>query len=178
MPRYFAFLRAINVGKRMVRMETLRGLFGELGFAGVETFINSGNVIFQCRSAKAAALETRIAGHLEASLGYPVATFLRSAAEMAAVHAYRPFPEEAIRAAGACCAGFLARPLETAQEDALLGLATDIDAFHLHGRELYWLCRKTQSQSTISNALLERKLKTCLTFRNLTTVAKLAEKYL
>jgi uncharacterized protein (DUF1697 family) len=178
MPRYFAFLRAINVGKRLVRMETLRSLFEDLGFAEVETFINSGNVIFQSKGARPAALETRIAEHLESSLGYPVATFLRSAAELAAVNAYRPFAGEAIRTAGACCTGFLAQPLQAPQCEALLGLQTDIDTFHLNGRELYWLCRKKQSESTISNALLERKLKTSLTFRNLTTVAKLAEKYL
>jgi uncharacterized protein (DUF1697 family) len=178
MPRYFAFLRAINVGKRVVRMETLRGLFEGLGFTGVETFINSGNVIFQCKATRPAALETRIAGHLESNLGYPVATFLRSAEELAAVNAYRPFAGEDIRTAGACCVGFLAGSLEIPQQDALLGLQTDIDTFHLHGREVYWLCRKKQSESTISNALLERKLKTSLTFRNLTTVAKLAGKYL
>jgi uncharacterized protein (DUF1697 family) len=178
MPRYFAFLRAINVGKRFVRMETLRSLFEDLGFADVETFINSGNVIFQCKTARPAALEARIAGHLESSLGYPVATFLRSAAELAAVSAYRPFAEDAVRTAGACCAGFLAQPLEAPHQEALLGLQTEIDTFHLNGRELYWLCRKKQSESTVSGALLERKLKTSLTFRNLTTVARLAEKYL
>ena len=178
MPRYFAFLRAINVDKRMVRMDALRDLFAGLGFSEVETFINSGNVIFRCPSRKPAALEARIAGHLESELGYPVATFLRSDAELAAIHAYRPFAEEEIRAAGACCAGFLAQPLGAAQQEALAGLQTDIDFFHSSGRELYWLCRKTQSQSGITNGLLERKLKTSLTFRNLTTVSKLAAKYL
>lgn len=178
MPRYFAFLRAINVGGHVVRMEALRGHFGDLGFSRVETFINSGNVIFQCRSGKPGVLETRIAAHLEASLGYPVATFLRSDEQLAAVRDYRPFPESELQAAAAFCVGFLARPLEPAQQEALMNLQTGIDAFHVNGTELYWLCRKKQSESKISNAVLERKLKTSLTFRNLTTVSKLAGKYL
>ncbi len=178
MPRYFAFLRAINVGGHMVRMEALRGHFTDLGFLRVETFINSGNVIFECRSGKTETLETRIAGHLQSQLGFPVATFLRSDAELAAVRAYSPFAAEDMAGAGACCVGFLARPLEPAQRDLLLGLATDVDNFHTEGRELYWLCRKKQSESRISNGLLERKLKTSLTFRNRTSVTKLAAKYL
>lgn len=177
MPRYFAFLRAINVGGHVVRMEVLRGLFTGLGLSGVETFINSGNVIFQSKSAKAGDLEGRIARHLEANLGYPVPTFLRNNAELAAVSAYQPFEEAAVLAAGACCVGFLSQPLEAPQREALMNLETDFDTFHLHGRELYWLCRKRQSESKITNAFLERKLKASLTFRNLTTVAKLAARY-
>ncbi len=46
MPRYVAFLRAVNVGGRIVKMDELRRLFAGAGFADVETFIASGNVIF------------------------------------------------------------------------------------------------------------------------------------
>ena len=46
MPRLFAFLRAINVGGRTIKMERLRREFEVFGFPGVETFIASGNVIF------------------------------------------------------------------------------------------------------------------------------------
>ena len=49
MPRLVAFLRAINVGGHTVTMAHLRGLFEDLGFTNVETFIASGNVIFGSR---------------------------------------------------------------------------------------------------------------------------------
>ena len=45
--RHIAFLRAINVGGHTVTMDRLRRLFGEMGFRGVETFIASGNVVFE-----------------------------------------------------------------------------------------------------------------------------------
>ncbi|SPE35214.1 conserved hypothetical protein [Candidatus Sulfopaludibacter sp. SbA3] len=178
MPRFFAFLRAINVGGHVVKMEALRDLFTGLGFSAVETFIASGNVIFQCKSGKAGDLEKRIAGHLETNLGYPVATFLRNDKELGAITVYQPFAEEAVRTAGAFCVGFLAEPMGSPQREALMNLQTDIDTFHVHGREIYWLCRKRQHESTISNAFLDRKLKVPFTFRNTTTVAKLAAKYL
>ena len=50
MPRFIAFLRAINVGGHNVKMEELRVLFESLGFTNVETFIASGNVIFEADS--------------------------------------------------------------------------------------------------------------------------------
>ncbi len=41
----------------------------------------------------------------------------------------------------------------------LMGLKTDIDDFHVHGREIYWLCLKKQSGSTFSNSVLEKNLR-------------------
>lgn len=177
MPRYFAFLRAINVGKRLVRMETLRELFTGLGFSLVETFINSGNVIFETRSVKTADLEKRIAKHLETNLGYAVPTFLRTDTELAAISVCQPFDPALARKAATLCVGFLAEGLTAAQHDSLMALQTSDDFFHVQDREIYWLSLKKQSESVISNAVLERKLKVPFTFRNLTTVGKLLERY-
>jgi uncharacterized protein (DUF1697 family) len=47
MNKHIAFLRAINVGGHTVKMDTLRQLFESLGFTNVETFLASGNVIFE-----------------------------------------------------------------------------------------------------------------------------------
>src|SRR4030095_12804333 len=82
MPRYVAFLRAINVGGHIVKMDQLRKLFTQLGFTDVETFIASGNVLFTSPSKSGAALEAKIEKHLKAALGYEVATFVRTATEV------------------------------------------------------------------------------------------------
>ena len=52
MTRYIAFLRAINVGGHTVKMAELKRLFEALGFTNVETFIASGNVIFDSSAKK------------------------------------------------------------------------------------------------------------------------------
>ena len=57
MIRYIAFLRAINVGGRVVTMSRLRDVFVGLGFRGVDTFIASGNVVFESRVTDTAALD-------------------------------------------------------------------------------------------------------------------------
>jgi uncharacterized protein (DUF1697 family) len=178
MPRYIAFLRAINVGGHTVKMDSLRRLFEALGFASVATFIASGNVIFEAPARSAAALEKKIEARLHESLGYEVATFLRTPAEVSAIAAYRPFPAAEIEAPGHYLyVGFLAAAPSAEARKRLAALRTAIDEFHVHEREFYWLCRTRSSESTISGALLERTLGLPATMRNSTTIRKLAAKY-
>ena len=157
-------------------MARLRGLFEELGVTNVETFIASGNVIFQSRS-KADVLQRKIEARLRASLGYDVATFIRTDADVAAIAGYTPFAASEIDAAAAFNVGFLAAPLGTEARKSLMALRTEIDDLHVHGREVYWLCRRRQSESTFSYAVLEKTLKVRATFRGMNTIARLAAKY-
>jgi len=177
MPKFIAFLRAINVGGHNVKMDALRSLFEELGFTNVETFIASGNVIFDSKSKNTKALEKKIENHLKESLGYEVATFIRTPDEVAAVAGCKPFSDSALQSAGALNVAFLSDPLNEDAAKALMKFKTDIDDFHENGREVYWLCRVKQSESTFSNALFEKTLKVKATFRGINTVTKLAAKY-
>jgi uncharacterized protein (DUF1697 family) len=178
MPGYIAFLRAINVGGHTVKMDALRRLFGALGFANVETFIASGNVIFTAPAGDARALEKQIAGHLQAALGYEVATFIRTPAELAAIAAYRPFPAAELEAEGSTLfIGFTAAPPLDDAVQRLLALRTPVDDFHVHEREIYWLRRSRLGDSAFSGAVLEKTLGLPATLRNANTVRKMAAKY-
>jgi uncharacterized protein (DUF1697 family) len=59
----------------------------------------------------------------------------------------------------------------------VLALTTEIDDFRVHGREIYWLCQKKQSESTFSNTVLEKTVGRRSTLRGANTVRKMAEKY-
>ncbi len=177
MNRYIAFLRAINVGGHTVKMDQLRQLFTELGFQQVETFIASGNVIFEAAGTDETAISEAIAAHLQAALGYEVATFLRTPAELARVAAHQAFPQPAMEAAAALNIAFLARPPDEPARERLMALRSEIDDFAIHGREVYWLCKLRQSDSTFSNAALEKALKMKSTLRGASTIGKMAAKY-
>jgi uncharacterized protein (DUF1697 family) len=177
MPRFIAFLRAINVGGHTVRMDRLRQLFESLGFSKVETFIASGNVVFEARSANAQSLERKIEKRLLEALGYEVATFIRTDAELAAIASYVPFRQSELDAAAALNIGFLADPLDDQSKRKLMALRTDVDDFHAHEREIYWLCRSKQGESTISNNVLQKALGRRATFRGVNTIRKMAAKY-
>jgi uncharacterized protein (DUF1697 family) len=177
MPRLIAFLRAINVGGHIVPMARLKQEFEAVGVTEIETFIASGNVIFNARATDRAALTRRIEARLRAALGYEVATFIRTGTEVASVAGYRPFTPAQIEHAGAFCVGFLDQPLDAAGARALMAFKTDIDDFHTQGREVYWLCRTRQGESTFTNVNMERALKVRATFRGINTVTRLAAKY-
>jgi uncharacterized protein (DUF1697 family) len=177
MPKLVAFLRAINVGGHTVSMDTLRREFEAIGLKDVETFIASGNVVFTAPPGRATALERKIEKRLHDSLGYEVRTFIRTEAEVAAIAGYKPFEEAQIRSAQAVNVAFLGHPLEPAAVKLLMAMRTPIDDFHVNGREMYWLCRKKQSESTFSNARFEKALGGRATFRGVKTIVKLAAKY-
>jgi len=177
MSRNVAFLRAINVGGHVVRMDALRGHFEAMAFGGVETFIASGNVIFETAERSAVKLEAKIEKALEAALGYEVATFLRTPAELAAIAAHAPFPADRLATARALNVAFLKAPLGAAAVQALLSLRTEVDDFHVHGREIWWLCEARQSESKFTNVRFEKSVGVKATFRGIGTVRKLAAKY-
>jgi uncharacterized protein (DUF1697 family) len=177
MTRYVALLRAINVGGHTVKMDVLRKHFARMGFANIETFIASGNVIFDAADDEPAALEERIARELEKSLGYAVATFLRTSAELSAIVRHRPFEPGVIDPdQHALYIGFLARNPGADTARKIVALRTPVDEFHVHRRELYWGCRGRFSDSVVSGSALERTIAMPMTMRNVTTVRKLAAK--
>src|SRR5690349_20856788 len=112
MTRYMAFLRAINVGGHTVKMDVLRALFESMGFSNVETFIASGNVIFESKLKGDRALEEKIEKKLKEALGYEVATFVRTDAEIAAIVAYKSFKKSQLDAAPTLNVGFLSEPFD------------------------------------------------------------------
>jgi uncharacterized protein (DUF1697 family) len=175
MTRYVAFLRAVNVGGHTVKKEVLMELFQALGYSGVQTFLASGNVIFKTGAEERRALERAIEEQLKEALGYAVTTFVRSDAEIAAVAQYRPFRDELLQTAQALNVLFLTDPLDEKAMQALMLLTSEMDEFYVAGREIYWLCRKLQSDSKFSNALFERKVKAKTTIRGLNTLIRLAE---
>jgi len=179
MQRYIAFLRGINLGKRRLPMSRLKDLFEELGFAEVETFIASGNVLFSTKVTAASALEARIARHLEASLGYAVDTFVRTTDEVAKVGGAKVFPEDD-REAIIIHVGFLqsALPRETARKPA--AVRTETDEFRVIGCEYYWLYRGIRTSDSKVWTLPEVKalrLPTA-TMRNMTSIRKLIAKHI
>jgi uncharacterized protein (DUF1697 family) len=178
MSRYIAFLRAINVGgHHLVKMDFLRRLFESLGFANVETFIASGNVVFETTAKNTQVLEREIEHRLREALGYEVVTFIRTDSELAVVASYKPFSQSELEGAAALNIAFLGDVLDEKSSQRLMMLRTDIDDFHIHGREIYWLCRQKQSGSKISNAVLEKAIGRKSTLRGANTIQKMAAKY-
>ena len=175
MTRFIAFLRAINVGGHVVKMDTLRGQFESMGFSDVTTFIASGNVIFNSASRSSNALERKIEVQLHKALGYAVDTFIRTSQEVVDIASYKPFAETDLNAEGVLLyVGFMADALSSEALAKLMAFRSAVDDFHVHNREVYWLCRIRSSDSEFSLARFEKVLGVRATFRNITTVRRIA----
>lgn len=93
MPTHIALLRAVNVGGTgKLPMTDLRTMCENLGFSGVRTYIQSGNVVFDSR-AGAAGVKANLETALAKKLGKPCAVFVRSLAEMQKVERENPYPK-------------------------------------------------------------------------------------
>jgi uncharacterized protein (DUF1697 family) len=84
---WLAFLRAVNVGKRQMKMAELKALCEELGYGNVKTLLASGNVRFECGHDPKAELEAAI----EKRWGFLSEAVMRSGAQIEAMIASEPF---------------------------------------------------------------------------------------
>lgn len=89
MQTYISLLRGINVsGQKKIRMDELKALYQSLGYSGVQTFIQSGNVIFDADgSMHGERIEATIAKHY----GFKVSVLLRTANELSKIIENNPF---------------------------------------------------------------------------------------
>ncbi len=173
MARHIAFLRAINVGGHIVKMDALRRHCEGCGLSHVETFIASGNVIFDSRAA-AESLEKKIESALHKALGYEVAAFIRSAGELSDIVAIAEAKRGDARNA---YVGFMKALPPPADQKKAAALTAGGERVMFKGREVYWFTPAGFSDSKFSAAALERITRSPATFRNITTVTKLAQKY-
>jgi uncharacterized protein (DUF1697 family) len=166
------------VGGRTVRMDRLRGIFEEMGFAGVTTFIASGNVIFESAAGDDADLERRIETALRDDLGFAVDTFLRTVADLRSVLDAVPWPADQLSSPGHTLFVAFTRSAPAApQVDRLHALANPVDVLSVSGREVYWLRKGAGADSKIDGGRLERALASPATVRNITTIRRMAERF-
>ncbi|MFZ1518394.1 MAG: DUF1697 domain-containing protein [Ignavibacteriaceae bacterium] len=178
MPKYIAYLKAINVGGHTVKMDHLKKLFEKMSFENVETFIASGNVVFESKSKNVVSIKKKIETELEKSLGYNVSTFIRTTKELKEIAEHKPFKESDLNnKQNYLYIGFLDNQPNKESQKIVLALSDEANEFCFNDKELYWLCRKNFSDSGIDGKKLEKALGMNLTMRNSTTIRKMAAKF-
>lgn len=178
MPRYAAFLRGVNLGRnRRVSGAQLCSLFEELGFEDVASFRTSGNVVLTAGREPADKLAARIEKGVVAGLGHETAIILRSAAQMRALAAKRPFtPAQLERSKGKLQLILLAAKPGAQAKRKALALAGDDDLLAFGERELFWL----PSGGTRDSGLDVKAVETLLgptTMRTMGTIEQMTAKF-
>ena len=149
-----------------------------MGFENVETFIASGNVVFEIKSKSMDVIKKKIETELEKSLGYKVATFIRTTKELKEIAEHKPFKESDLdNKQNYLYLGFLDNQPNKESQKKVLTLSDKANEFHFNKTELYWLCRKNFSDSGITGKTLEKALGMETTIRNATTIKKMVVRF-
>jgi uncharacterized protein (DUF1697 family) len=175
-PIYIAMLRGINVsGKNIIKMEDLRRSFEAMGFDGVSTYVQSGNVIFESAKASSTVLSQRIGEKILHDFGFAVALILKTPNELKTVVGANPFVKKSTIDHSKLYVTFLSRPPSTTALRNLDALKAGPDEFFITGREIYLYCPNGYGRTKLSNNVFERMLSVAATTRNWKTAHMLLE---
>lgn len=175
MARFVALLRGINVtGTNKIPMADLRGHCAGLGWEEVETYIQSGNVVFAPKGT-AARLEAALEEEIEARFGLKIPVVVRSAAEWPKLVAGNPFPEAAEKEPNRLMLLLSKKPPAPAAAEAIQERAKAGERVTRAGDALWIHFPAGAGTSKLSPSLIDRLVGSPATSRNYRTLLKLQE---
>ncbi|MCT4646937.1 MAG: DUF1697 domain-containing protein [Carboxylicivirga sp.] len=176
MTKYIALLRGINIGgRRKIIMSDLRKLLQSQGFDNVQTYIQSGNIVFDCNQDNISSLADKIANAIQQEFGFEVPVLVRSTDDWNKMINSNPYylqkdvPIEKLHVT------MLKTPVPKEQIDACAASVAGNDVWHAHGQDIFICCHGPYHQTKLGNTFFEKKLKTEATTRTWKTVLKIAE---
>lgn len=174
MSTWVAFLRGVNLGKRQMKMAELKACLEGLGMENVKTIVASGNVRFE--TGKAKGLKDRLEAALLESFAFPVKLTLRSADEIEAMIASKPFAKVDPKADVAL--HVLLSDEAIAPKPDFSGLPAHIEVPRVDDREVYFVAhrlpngRYTEGLEKLDKLFPKGAL---VTMRNWNTIEKLLQ---
>jgi len=162
-----SLLRGVNVGGKTVSMDQIRRCYESLGFTGVRTYIQSGNVVFHYQKGDSQGLAGKLERGIRDDLGFDVRVIIRTKEEMLRVIENFPFTR---REEGKSHVTFLIVKPPNVPVDEIDEVRAKEEKFSISGREIYLFCPNGYGRTKLSNSFFERKLNVSATTRNCRTV--------
>lgn len=176
MQKYIALLRGINVsGQKKIKMAELREHLVKLNFKDIETYIQSGNIVFSYREEDLLKLGQMISQNIKDNYGFDVVTIVVKPAYFQECANQNPFHEHSELEGNKCFLTLLSDFPSPERVTIFNQLDYTPDLFQLEAKSLYFYCPNGAGRSKLSNNLIESKLKVSATSRNFNTVRKLLE---
>ena len=154
-------------------MTDLQRAVEEMGFGNVSTYLQSGNVIFNCRHAQTEKLAMHIQEKLSETFGFTINVVIRTQEELEKIIATNPLVDSADVARDKLYVTFLADvPDKTVASELEITPGAD-EKFAIVSSEVYLYCPNGYARTKLNNAAFEKKLRTVATTRNWKTINKL-----
>lgn len=160
-------LRGINIsGHKSIKMQDLRMLCEKLGYRNVQTYVQSGNVVFETKKGDPATLSKQLSKAIHETYGFDVPVFIRTVDEMKRIVSANPFLKERKIDPSKLHVTFLS---DTPQADSLRNLGrvpAGQDRFYAIRNEVYLDCPDGYGRTKLSNTMIEKTLSVGATTRN------------
>lgn len=174
MATFVALLRGINVaGKGKLRMAALREACEARGLTNVATYLQSGNIVFDCKLTGTARVAAMVEGLIESEFGLDARAIIRAPAELQRIVKTNPFASDARKDPTKVHATFLASRPSTKLVRQLELVDTRGDALVVSHEEVLLHCPNGYGRTKLNNVFLERQLEVVATTRNWKTVEAL-----
>jgi len=174
MQTYISILRGINVsGHKMIKMEALRKMYADLNFKNIQSYIQSGNVIFQDKIMNHVDLQNKIAKAILKEFGFEVPVMVKELNELKTILNNNPFLKNRNEDITKLHVTFLSKEPEQMNLDKIKDGQYGADEFILAGKTVYLFCPNGYGNTKLNNTFFENKLKVIATTRNWKTINEL-----
>ncbi|WP_303919647.1 DUF1697 domain-containing protein [Draconibacterium sediminis] len=176
MKTYVAILRGINVsGKNKIKMDALKSSFSSLGFNQVQTYIQSGNVVFRYQEASSDNLEELINKQIRNDFGFEVPVLVLEEKELANIVKNNPLAGDENREAQFLHVTFLKEHPANVNNEKITAHVKAGEQFAISDGAIYLYCPHGYGKTKLNNNFFESQLKVSATTRNWKTTLKLLE---
>lgn len=174
MPTFISILRGINVsGQKLIKMEALKEMYEKLGFTSIQTFIQSGNVVFRSENSDPVSLEKMISQQILKSTGFEVPVIVLGIEELTEIINKNPFIHDKTKDISLLHVTVLAGSPQLVNFDKLNEKKSTGEEFAWIGRAIYLYCPVGYGRTKLTNTFLEKTLKVSATTRNWKTTLEL-----
>ena len=175
MTTYIALLRGINVsGQKKIQMAGLRSLFESLGYKDVQSYIQSGNIIFRAESqVDPSDIQKKIEEAIQKQYEFFVPVLIKTSEIIEEILKANPYKKEAELEPNRVLVSLLQETPDLQNIQALNSLEYPPDRFKYSDKAIYLHCPNGAGKSKLSNNLFETKLKVKATTRNIQTLTKI-----
>lgn len=176
MATFISILRGINVsGQNTIKMEALRQLCKELGLVNVQTYIQSGNIVYQSTLAEAVELSNLISQKIQEQFGFNVPVQTLNGRKLEAIIANNPFVGDPDKSDTFFHVTFLASSPQNSDVSKLMQRRIEGEELALIDDVVYLYCPQGYGQTKLSNNAIESHFKVSATTRNWKTVNILSQ---
>lgn len=174
MKTYIALLRGINVsGQKMIKMADLKILLEKQPFSNIQTYLQSGNVVFQSSIDNSVEIASIIQNAIKESYGFEVPTLVLTTAELQKIMNQNPFVAQKELSADYYHVTFLGTHPKDLDEELISAKRSATEHIAFSPQAIYLYCPDGYGKTKLHNNFLEKHTKATATTRNWKTCLQL-----